>query len=123
MAAPRTGVGLGLAEPSPVQLIRTTCGLACKPPVRCKVVRPPQVGRVVLEEHLRDELASTANAGLLEDRLQVVLDRVRREPKRLGYLVRGEALDHAAHDVALSFRHPVGVCDQRRDLGWTQAQR
>jgi hypothetical protein len=77
VAAPRTCVGLvspslaGSAHPDHVPL-------ACKPPVRCKVVRPPQVGRVVLEEHLRHELASTANAGRLEDRLQVVPDRVLR---------------------------------------------
>jgi len=41
---------------------------------------------VVCEEHLAHELAAAADAGLLEDLLQMFLDRVRRDDEPLGYL-------------------------------------
>jgi hypothetical protein len=47
-----------------------------------------KAGLVVGEEHLADELAPTANTRLLEDLLQMLRDRVRRDDEALGDLGR-----------------------------------
>jgi hypothetical protein len=76
----------------------------------------------VLEEHLADQLAAAAGAGLLEDRLEMVLDGVLRDLQRGGNLFVGETLDAQVGDLALALRQTVGERDQRRDLlagaGW-----
>ena len=55
---------------------------------------------VVGEEHLADELSTAADAGLLEDVLQVLLDRVRRD-EAFGDLRRRVALQDESRDVLL----------------------
>ena len=62
------------ASRQPVQLTRAVCrSLRTSRPLRgCP---PAPGGHVVLEEHLRDELASTADAGVLGAGRRVVLDR------------------------------------------------
>jgi hypothetical protein len=75
----------------------------------------------VLEEDARDELPARRRPGLLEDRLQVFLDRPRREPKPRRYRVRPEALRDQLGDSALALGETIGICDERRELGWTNA--
>ena len=77
-----------------------------------------QPRRVVLEEQLRDELAAGADAGLLEDRLQVVLHRARREVqlvRRFAFVDSPCATSWVTAPLALG--QPVGVGDERRELG------
>jgi ketosteroid isomerase-like protein len=72
--------------------------------------------RIVLEEHACDELAACAHADLLEDGLQMVLDRPRRDVQRAADGLGREAVRDELDDRALSLREPVRVRDQRREV-------
>ena len=68
-------------------------------------------------EEQGDEFASRAGTGLVEDRLQVVLDGVCGEMESLPDVVGGKALCHQFGDSSFAVGEPVGVGDQGCELG------
>jgi hypothetical protein len=76
-----------------------------------------QAGRVVVEEQAGDEAASRAGPGLVENRLQVILDREGREMKSLPNVVGGKTFCDEFGDASFAIGEPVRVGDQRRELG------
>ena len=87
-----------------------------EPAVRSQRRALEQPRRVVLEEHARDELAAGAHADLLEDRLEMILDRPRRDVQAIGDRARSKSLGDELRDAALAVGEPVGVRDQGREL-------
>ena len=73
-------------------------------------------GHVLVEVDPRDQLAAAAHVGLVEDRLQVVLDGVRRHVQRRRDLLGVDALQHQPGDVALAAGEPEGGHHQGHDL-------
>jgi len=70
---------------------------------------------MLAEEERRGELAARAGAGLLEDRLQVVGDGVRRDRQPLGGLHRRSAPQHKLGHLLLARGEAVGLEQQRCD--------
>jgi hypothetical protein len=71
----------------------------------------------LLKEQLGHELASAVNSDLLEDRLEVVLDGVRRHVELIRHLIsRVPAQDETGH-LALALRKAIRLGDEGRDLG------
>ncbi|HEV2774133.1 MAG TPA: hypothetical protein VGV90_00930, partial [Solirubrobacteraceae bacterium] len=62
---------------------------------------------VVGEEHLPDEFAAAADAVLLEDLLEVLLDRVRRDHEPLGDVGGRVAAEYQAGDLPLTLGQPI----------------
>ena len=73
-------------------------------------------GQVVLEEDLPHELAPTSHAGLVEDRLEVVLHGVDRQVQPLGDVLGGAAFDAQARYRAFSSGQAVGERHDRRHV-------
>ena len=65
------------------------------------------------EEHLAHELAPTANAGLLEHALEMLLHRVRRDEKGIGDLGGGISAQDQAGDVLFALAQPVDRHQER----------
>src|SRR5581483_18873 len=80
------------------------------------VVEVFPAGDVVLEEDLADELAAALDAGLLEDGLEVVLDRVHGYAESLRHLLGQLALHAEPGDLTLAFGEAVGERDEGGDL-------
>jgi hypothetical protein len=70
----------------------------------------------VVEEHLGGELTSAAHAHLVEDRLQVILHRVRRKVQAPADLGRRGAGQDEPNDVLLAPREAVRGHHQRHDV-------
>jgi hypothetical protein len=79
----------------------------------------------VLQEDLADQLAAAPDAGLGEDRLEVVLDGVRRQAKDMRHLPGGDALHAQPRHLGLPLEQPVGERHQRATLAdfWTNPAR
>ena len=76
-----------------------------------------QARLIVGEEHLPDEVPSTANARLLEHALQVLLHGVGGDAQVIGDLRSGVAAKDQTGDVLLALGQLVGGHEQRRDTG------
>src|SRR5919198_1315877 len=65
------------------------------------------------------ELHAVTDAELVEDRLEVALHGLRRDPEPLGHLARPQAVGHEQGDLALALREPVrgGGRDSAVDAG------
>ena len=73
--------------------------------------------RVVLGEDPVHELAAAGDADLLEERLDVVADGVRREVQLGGDLGGAEPAGDRPRDLELATGQTVGLDDERRDVG------
>lgn len=69
------------------------------------------------EEDLPRELAAAVHADFLENRLEVLLNRVRRDRQRAGDLVGRATPEHQSSHRLLSFRQPVGSDNERGEVG------
>ena len=74
-------------------------------------------GHVVLHEDLANQLAAAPDAGLGEDRLEMVLDGVRRQGEGVCHIPRGEPLHAQPCQLGLSLGQSVGERDERGDGG------
>lgn len=72
---------------------------------------------VVGEEDFGDEIAATADAGLIEDALEVLLNGVFRDRDVLGDLRGRAALQDQPGHVPLALDEPVGGHQERVDAG------
>src|SRR4029453_7609631 len=91
----------GAAVPDAARRDLTGSGLGVGLPARRRVRDALPARDAVLEEDLPDEFAAAADAGLGEDRLEVVLDGVRRQVEPVGDLPGGAALDAQPGDRLL----------------------
>src|SRR5512133_1627607 len=71
-----------------------------------RAARPSQE-RSVLNEPAR-ELHAIAHAELVEDRLEVALHRLGRDPQALGHLARAQPVGDEQRDLAFTLGEPVG---------------
>ena len=79
------------------------------PSAQLRVEKPPgwrelgtQSRGVLAEEHAVDELASVVDPGLLEDRLEVVLDGIGGDVQRGGDVLGVDASQHELGDVTFA---------------------